>query len=95
MVKGNGCKPECPHFPPNDGAVVELRWTPSALRDLDAAGAYISQDNPRAAREIGQWVLQAVEYLQEHPTLGRSGRLRGTRELVVSGSPFIDMGIME
>ena len=61
----------------------------SALRDLDAAGEYFSLDNPRIARKMGQRVLEAVEYLQEHPTLGRSGRLRGTRELIVSGSPFI------
>lgn len=34
-------------------------------------------------------VLEAVEYLLEHPGLGRHGRVQGTRELVVSGTPFI------
>lgn len=68
---------------------MELRWTPSALRDLDAAGDYVAQDNPRAATETGQRVLEAVEYLVKHPALGRSGRVRDTRELVVSGTPFI------
>jgi toxin ParE1/3/4 len=30
-----------------------------------------------------------VKYLERHPALGRAGRLPGTRELVVSGTPFI------
>lgn len=68
---------------------MELSWTPSALRDLDDAGEYIAQDNPPAAAEMGQRVQEAVEYLKRHPALGRSGRVRGTRELVVSGTPFL------
>lgn len=68
---------------------MELRWTPSALRDLDDAGAYIAQEDRGAAMEMAQRVLEAVEYLQQHPALGRSGRLRGTRELVISGTPFV------
>lgn len=72
-----------------NGAGVELRWTPSALQDLEEAGAYIMQDNPRAAMEMGKRILEAVEYLQQYPALGRAGRLRDTRELVVSGTPFI------
>lgn len=68
---------------------MELRWTPSALQDLEEAGAYVMQDNPRAAVAMGKRVLEAVEYLPSHPALGRPGRLRGTRELVVSGTPFI------
>ena len=47
------------------------------------------QDNPRAAMEMGKQVLEAVDYIKQYPTLGRAGRLRGTRKLVVSGTPFI------
>lgn len=68
---------------------MELKWTRSALRDLGDAGDYIEQDNPQAAEEMGRRVQEAVEYLESHPALGRAGRLRGTRELVVSGTPFI------
>jgi addiction module RelE/StbE family toxin len=68
---------------------VELEWTPSALNDLDAAGAFIATENPRAARAIAIRVRTAVEYLTQHPALGRGGRVRGTRELVISGTPFI------
>jgi addiction module RelE/StbE family toxin len=68
---------------------VELSWTPSALHDLTDAANYIAEDNPRAARDMARRVREAVEYLMEYPSLGRTGRVRGTRELVVSGTPFI------
>ena len=66
-----------------------LNWTPSALEDLDAAAVYIAQDNPRAAVSMAGHVLESVEYLAAYPNLGRVGRVRGTRELVVSGTPFV------
>ena len=66
-----------------------LNWTASALHDLSDAGEFISSDNPKAARDMAVRVREAVEYLLEHPNLGRTGRIRGTRELVISGTPFI------
>jgi toxin ParE1/3/4 len=69
--------------------MLSLSWSPSALDDLDAAAVFISQDNPRAAATMAGHVLESVEYLATYPNLGRSGRVRGTRELVVSGTPFV------
>jgi toxin ParE1/3/4 len=34
-------------------------------------------------------IQNAVDQLSDFPYLGRSGRIPGTRELVVAGSPFI------
>ena len=68
---------------------MELRWTPSALSDLDEARAYISGENALAAEVVAQRVVEAVEILTVHPNLGRPGRVRATRELVVSGTPLI------
>ena len=68
---------------------MELSWTPSALGDLKDAGAFIADENPHAARAMAQRIGEGVEYLLNHPALGRAGRVRGTRELVVSGTPFI------
>ncbi len=34
-------------------------------------------------------VKEAVEYLCDHPNMGRPGRLSDTKELAVSGAPFI------
>jgi toxin ParE1/3/4 len=68
---------------------VELRWTSAAIEDLDQAGAFIEADNPRAASAMAGRVQEAVETLVRYPNLGRAGRVRSTRELVVSGTPFV------
>lgn len=36
-----------------------------------------------------QRIMALVDQLPLIPNLGRSGRVKGTRELVVSGTPFI------
>ncbi|MFA7384457.1 MAG: type II toxin-antitoxin system RelE/ParE family toxin [Desulfurivibrionaceae bacterium] len=66
-----------------------LEWAAPALDDLKAAGEYIVQDNPTAARRMASRVIEAVELLQDQPNLGRPGRLADTKELVVSGTPFV------
>ena len=67
----------------------KLEWTVPALNDLVAAGEYIAQKNPKAARRMAGRVKEAVEYLRDHPNMGRPGRLSDTKELVVSGTPLI------
>nr|MBF0223536.1 type II toxin-antitoxin system RelE/ParE family toxin [Desulfobulbaceae bacterium] len=67
----------------------KIEWSVPALDDLISAGDYIAQDNPTAAKRMAIRVKEAVENLQDHPNLGRPGRLTDTKELVVSGTPFI------
>ena len=68
---------------------MRLEWTLKALGDLREAGNFIAEDNPQAAEKIADRAREAVEYLLEHPNMGRPGRLPNTRELVISGTPFI------
>ena len=49
----------------------------------------IAQDNPKAANRIASALLEAVERLARLPNLGRPGRVAGTRELAVPGSPYV------
>lgn len=72
-----------------NGVGVHLKWTRPAIRDLNEAGKFIAMDSPQAAVRMAERVKEAVEYLTEHPNTGRSGRVPMTRELVVSGTPFI------
>ena len=60
-----------------------IRWTPTALADLQQVHAYIGADNPEAAVESVDEILAAIEMLQQHPELGHRGRVPRTRELVV------------
>jgi toxin ParE1/3/4 len=68
---------------------VNVRYTRQALADLDEAREFIAQERPAAAATIAQRIRQAVSGLSQFPDRGRLGRVAGTRELVISGSPFI------
>jgi toxin ParE1/3/4 len=68
---------------------MRLEWTLQAVGDLKEAGRYVAEENPLAAGKMAERVQEAVEYLLEHPNMGRPGRLPNTRELVISGTPFI------
>ncbi len=70
-------------------AQMQIVWTEPALRDLAAARAYIALDKPSAADTQVRRVLLAVEGLLRFPESGRPGRRAGTRELVVSRTPYL------
>ena len=68
---------------------MKIRWLRAALRNLDEQVAYIARDDPEAALRVAACVRGVIERLARHPSLGRLGRVPGTRELVVSGTPFV------
>jgi len=63
-------------------------WTRSAISDLQKIRSYIEQDNPEAASRIGKKIVELVDQLVDFPKSGRVGRVKGTRELIVSGTPY-------
>ncbi len=68
---------------------ASLKWLRLALRDLDEIASYIAKDNPTAAQKVVQRVYKVAQNLRDHPAMGRLGRVPGTRELAISGLPFI------
>jgi toxin ParE1/3/4 len=68
---------------------VRIVWTRPALRALEAIGDYIGADNPKAAEQTVSRILERVDELTIQPHLGRRGRIAGTRELVITGTPFV------
>lgn len=68
---------------------MKIRWTDGAVEDLQSAYEYIASDNEKAAAETVDRIVSAVERLEQFPQMGRTGRVAGTRELVVTGTPFI------
>lgn len=54
-----------------------------ALADRERMMDYIAQDNPAAAVRLDELIQQKVEELCRQPTLYRTGRKPGTREMVV------------
>jgi addiction module RelE/StbE family toxin len=68
---------------------LRIRWTRPALAELEAIGDFIARDNPVAAGRIVVSLVTSVDALRDHPNLGKPGRLTGTRELVVGGTPYV------
>jgi len=68
---------------------MKIKWVRLALADLDQAAEFISQDNPEAAKRIVKRIRDAARLLSDHPNGGRPGRVHGTRELVITDTPFI------
>ncbi len=68
---------------------MTIVWSPRAVGHLAELRAHIARDHPDAAERIATTVLTAVERLAAMPNLGRAGRVTGTRELVVPGTPYV------
>ena len=68
---------------------MRVRWLRTALANLDAEGESIAEDNPAAAGRTVQRILRAVKLLGKNPAMGRAGRVAGTRELAVAGTPYV------
>ena len=68
---------------------MTVRWTSQAAADLEQICDHIHTDNPEAALAIARQVYGRIEALQRHPHRGRTGRVEGTRELVLSPLPYI------
>jgi toxin ParE1/3/4 len=69
---------------------VRLVWTRRFLNELEAIGDYIVERSPRAAaRVVGEIHGKTQRLLSANPFIGRSGEIKGTRELVIPGTPYI------
>ncbi len=65
-------------------------WTEQATRQLDQAQDYVALSNSdKVAAQVAMHIVTSVQQLATFPMSGRPGRLPGTRELVISNSPFI------
>lgn len=69
--------------------MIETIWLFEAIEDLKSIGVVIAKENKRAAYETLTRLKTAVDGLSRHPHMGRQGRVKNTRELSVSGVPYI------
>jgi plasmid stabilization system protein ParE len=68
---------------------MTIRWTQPANDDSLGIIGWIAATNPVAASSVRQRILDAVERLEDSPFRGRPSRSPGTRELVISGLPYL------
>lgn len=67
--------------------VRQVIWSPDSVADLRQLRDYISARNPRAASGVVAEIVAAVNRLAELPSMGRPGRMPGSREWVVA--PYV------
>ena len=68
---------------------MKLRWSLLAVQDRDAIFGYIEQRDPAAAIKVDERIGLLIETLATLPNSGRPGRVDGTRELVITHTPYI------
>ncbi|MFJ2357529.1 type II toxin-antitoxin system RelE/ParE family toxin [Pseudomonas fluorescens] len=68
---------------------MRVEWLRTALKNLDDEAAYIAIENPQAASEFVQAILDCVDHLTRFPASGREGRLPGTREWALPDRPYL------
>lgn len=69
--------------------MTSARWTDSARRDYRNIVEWLSERSPAAATRIADTIDDRLAILATMPRMGRMGRLDGTRELVISATPYI------
>jgi toxin ParE1/3/4 len=61
----------------------------SYLADLDQIVEYVERESPAAALALWDAIESRIEFLVQHPHSGRPGRIGGTRELIISHTPYV------
>ena len=68
---------------------MRIQWSPEAADDFTGIVDYINRQNPSAADRVAHTLYDNVTALRSFPNSGRSGRVAGTRELVLAPLPFV------
>jgi addiction module RelE/StbE family toxin len=70
-------------------------WKPKAESDRQKIIAYIREDSPQAALNVGHVLLETALLLDKMPMIGRVGHVAGTRELVALPNYIIIYRVVE
>ena len=68
---------------------MKIEWSAFAIQDRDSIFDFIEAESPKAAVLVDGRIDDQVNQLARFPEFGRLGRVDGTRELVISQTPYI------
>lgn len=68
---------------------MKVRYRPTALAQIDAIFAFISERNPSAADRALATIKRSIDRLAEFPYSARSSEVPGIRELPIVRYPYI------
>ena len=72
-----------------DQRLRDIYWLERAAEDLYRIVSQLEETNPEKAEQLYRAVHDTATNLAYFPQLGRVGRVKGTREAVVPGAPYI------
>ena len=68
---------------------MRIRWTLEAADDLEQIWEYLRAHHPEFTAATIRRIYDDIRLLASAPRLGRIGREEDTRELLISGLPYI------
>ncbi|MFC7395826.1 type II toxin-antitoxin system RelE/ParE family toxin [Chelatococcus sp. GCM10030263] len=68
---------------------MRIVWTARSLQDIETIADFIAEDDPAAADRLVRRIENQISGLAHNPGLGCRGRVEGTRELVLSKTPYL------
>jgi toxin ParE1/3/4 len=68
---------------------MRIRWTPASADDLQNISDYLHEKHPQFAQTTVGRLYSEIRQLGRFPSRGRPGRELGTRELVLTGLPYV------
>ncbi|WP_153445848.1 type II toxin-antitoxin system RelE/ParE family toxin [Vibrio algicola] len=68
---------------------MQVKWLKNALLNLEHYADYLNEHNPQAARHFVKEIHDLTELLKDNPSMGRAGRIFGTRELILQKFPYL------
>ena len=63
---------------------MKVKWLRKALYNLQVIYKYIAKDNPEAVLKVVIKIRASVNQLENFPLMGRIGRVKETREIVIN-----------
>ncbi|ASF47246.1 type II toxin-antitoxin system RelE/ParE family toxin [Methylovulum psychrotolerans] len=66
-----------------------IHWKERAEIEIGDVLEYIAQDSITAAYSVYDAIRNQVGLLSQYPEIGRTGRVKGTRELIITATPYI------
>lgn len=61
---------------------MKVFWTASAHQDRIEIWDHVFSHNPQAAIDLDDIFSKIIEQISDHPFMGQSGKISGTREIV-------------
>lgn len=68
--------------------MLNIKMTPRAQFDINSIINYINRNNPMASRKIAEKIDNALDYLREHPEMGKPYPALRLRVVIISGTSY-------